>query len=395
MEVCTKENCTGCGACAYVCPKHCITMKDNEIGITYPIIDIQSCIKCNRCRKVCPQLEPPEFCTPRYAYAAWSSDKEERRTSASGGVAAELYKEGIEEGYLICGAISNEDLSVSHILTSQKSDIIAMKNSKYVFSTAYDVYQKLENTLKSKKQVIVIGLPCQIAAIKNVFPQYRKQLLLVDVVCHGTTPFSYLQQHITMLEKQCGKKATRMSFRDPDTYTYTYTFTLYDRDANRIYAQRTKDGDTYQFGYHRMVSYRENCYHCQYACEKRISDITLSDYKGLGKLAECSYSEQKVSSVLIHTSKGEEWIKKLISKQKIVAEERPVQEPIQGDAQLQHPSFKSKNRRVFEKYIQKYDGDFEMTMQVVMRRNLMRSKLGKILNIFRKVKGIMRIEVKK
>lgn len=116
-----------------------------------------------------------------------------------------------------------------------------------------------------------------------------------------------------MLEKKYGEVAKRMSFRDPSLYTNTFTFTLYNADNKRFYAQRTKDGDTYQFGYHRMVSYRENCYHCKFAKSKRISDITLSDYKGLGTMAPCAFSAQKVSSVLINTDRGKILIESLIT----------------------------------------------------------------------------------
>ena len=238
--------------------------------------------------------------------------------------------------------------------------------------------------LKKGEKVAVIGLPCQVAALRKIFRDHEN-LLLMEVVCHGTTPHDYLLQHIRTLEKNSGKKAVRMSFRDPETYTYTFTFTLYNSDNQRFYAQRTKDGDTYQFGYHRTVTYRENCYHCHFARDKRISDVTLSDYKGLGKKAPCSFNAIKVSSVLVNTPKGETFIKKLIDGHHIFAEERPVREPIEGDLQLRQPSQKKPARFDFERLIVKNHGDFEKTMIEVIKLHERRETRMKILNFPRRV----------
>lgn len=367
IKLAPKGLCTGCGACAYICPKNCISMKENEIGVVYPEADETDCVQCGRCRKVCPVLEPSDYRHPISAYAAWSSDEKERESSASGGIAAEIYKAAVRQGCRAAGAASNEDFSVSLWIADGCADIKLFKNSKYVFSSAMDLYPQLRSLLKAGEKAVVVGLPCQIAAIRKLFND-NGNLLLIDVVCHGTTPFAYLKQHIAMLEKQAGDVAKRMSFRDPFAHTYTYTFTLYNAQDKRFYAKRTKDGDTYQFGYHRTVSYRENCYHCMFAKGDRISDITLSDYKGLGTMAPCSYDAKNVSCVLVNTAKGADFLSALIKDKCIVAEERPVMEPVQGDAQLRHPSVKSKYRIMFEKEIQCASGDFEKAIRPVLVR---------------------------
>ena len=394
IHLANKEDCTACGACAFVCPKHCIVMQEDNMGLAYPVLDDTDCISCKRCQKVCPVLSPIEYHEPRKAYAAWSRVEEERRTSASGGIAAEVYKAALNEGCHIAGAKQNEDFTVT-LQASDSADAIAgFKNSKYVCSSAYSLFPQIKDLLKHGAKVVVIGLPCQIAALRKIFRDDDK-LLLMDVVCHGTTPHTYLMQHIHALEQKAGQKAVRMSFRDPYTYTYTFTFTLYNSDGQLFYAQRTKDGDTYQFGYHRTVTYRENCYHCRFARDKRISDVTLSDYKGLGRLAPCSYGATKVSSVLVNTAKGEDFVKKLIADERIIAEERPVREPIEGDAQLRQPSQKKPTRYDFERLIVKYQGDFERTMTEVMHRQQRREKVGKVLGFPRRLMAKMKMVCKR
>lgn len=358
VKLAAHDACTGCGACAFKCPKQCISMKEDAIGQIYPVIDSTKCVECHSCEKVCPILNGPASFPSEKAYAAWSNDEEERRTSASGGIAIEMYKYAVSNDWLVVGAVQNEDFSVSHKMVSSLEKLAAFKNSKYVFSDAYAVFSEIRSALKDNKKVLFIGLPCQVAALRKLFRD-NENLLLVEVVCHGTTPFSYLKQHIDMLSRKYGKTATRMSFRDPNALTYTFTFTLYDEEGKLFYAKRTKDGDTYQFGYHRAVSYRENCYHCRFAKPERNADITIADYHGLGLSAPCSFSARKVSLILENTSKGSEFVDSLIHNRSIHAEQRPLEEPFKGEAQLRHPSLKNKYRFMFEKEIAASHGNFE------------------------------------
>ena len=368
VTLANKDICTGCGACAYKCPRHCITMQENSSGIVLPMIATDSCIECHACENVCPILNEIPSYNPTKAYAAWSQDEEERRTSASGGIAAEMYKMAIDMGQEIVGAVQQDDFSVEHEMSNSMHAVSAFKNSKYVFSSAYKVYDEIKKSLSEKHKVVFIGLPCQVAALRKLFRD-NEHLLLVEVVCHGTTPFSYLKQHIETLNCETKNVAKYMSFRDPNTYTYTYTFTLYNIDNQRFYAKRTKDGDTYQFGYHRAVSYRENCYHCRFAKPERNADITIADYHGLGIVKPATYDAKNVSLILENTEKGHCFVEKLIAEKRIRADERPLEEPFKGEAQLRHPSQKNKYRLIFEKEIEKCSGDFEKAILLPQKLN--------------------------
>lgn len=369
IQLAVKDECTGCGACAFRCPKRCITMRENEIGIVLPVLDVENCVECHQCENVCPILNPLEMHEPLKAYASWSTNEEERRTSASGGVAAEMYRFALKNGYNVVGASQNADFSVTHKIIGSECDLLPLKNSKYVFSDAYDVYPKIRELLKNGQKILFIGLPCQVASFRRLFKD-DDQLLLAEVVCHGTTPLSYLKQHIADVEKNQGTKARKMSFREPSFDTHTYYLSMFDENDKLFYAKRTKEGDLYQYGYHRTISYRENCYHCSFAKRQRVSDITLSDYKGLGKMAPCQYGVHKVSSVLVNTDKGSDFFEKLVSSGQLFTEERPVLEPINGDPQLRHPSLKKKGRFEFERSIVKKNGDFVAAIKPIAEKGL-------------------------
>ena len=56
LEKITKTRCTGCGACANVCPAKAITMKKNEEFFLEPVLDAEKCVGCNKCVQVCPVI---------------------------------------------------------------------------------------------------------------------------------------------------------------------------------------------------------------------------------------------------------------------------------------------------------------------------------------------------
>ncbi len=387
ISLAKKNLCTGCGACAYICPKHCITMKENEIGVVLPEIDTSNCIECGRCQHICPILSPLKLNSPRKAYAAWSTDENERFTSASGGIAAEVYKDAIESGNMTVGASQNQDFSVSLQIADSLEQIQVFKNSKYVFSSALEAYPQIARLLKNIERsfFVIIALPCQIAAFKSIFKRYEDRFLYIDIVCHGTTPLSYLQQHIKYLENKYKENAVSMFFRDPNTNTYTFTFTLYNSTGQRFCIRTIEGGDAYQVGYHKKMTYRENCYHCLFAQSNRIGDITLGDYHGLGLCGTCSFDDKNVSLVLVHTDKGNALLNRLIEKRKIIVYERPLEEPIRGEIQLRHPSTKTKERFDFESLIKKNKGDFFLTMSIVLKRYNRRKKINELMSLPRRI----------
>jgi ferredoxin len=42
-------NCTGCTACANICPKDAISMERDREGFSYPAVDMEQCVHCGRC----------------------------------------------------------------------------------------------------------------------------------------------------------------------------------------------------------------------------------------------------------------------------------------------------------------------------------------------------------
>ena len=52
-KIIDKHKCSGCTACASICPKNAISMVEDEEGFKHPVIDQEKCIKCGACIERC------------------------------------------------------------------------------------------------------------------------------------------------------------------------------------------------------------------------------------------------------------------------------------------------------------------------------------------------------
>ena len=68
-----QSGCYGCGVCATICPENIITIKQNADGFFAPeIVEIEKCINCQLCLKVCSYnydevVVNPDFNSKAYA----------------------------------------------------------------------------------------------------------------------------------------------------------------------------------------------------------------------------------------------------------------------------------------------------------------------------------------
>lgn len=390
-ELADFENCTGCKACENICPHRCIEMKTDVIGAVLPHIDTSCCTNCHACEKICPALNPVKVNYPQSAFAAWNNNEGERTHCASGGIASAIYSWVNSINGISIGAAVDKDWNVIIKVSGKKDEFGMFRNSKYCYSDPKEVYIQIRNHIKSGKIVVLIGLPCQIAGYKKTFGE-RDNVYYIDLVCHGVAPNSYLKQHINHIEQTFGVKAVEVSFRAPELGTSNYYFTLYNTFGKIVYSKRSGDGDLFNIAFHSGFSYRENCYHCHYAKAERCSDITLGDYHGLGALAPCSFSDENVSVILVNSDKGKLLLNQLSSLNLITTVQRPTEEPINGDLQLQRPTIKTIGRLDFEKYIYRYNGQFIPTIQKVLNLGVRRNICQKIKNLPKRiVKKLFRI----
>lgn len=147
-------------------------------------------------------------------------------------------------------------------------ELIDFVGSKYVKSNPIGIYAKVIEKIKDGEKVLFIGLPCQVAAVKNstaILPsEMRDNLYTVDLICHGSPSPRIL--NMALEEKGIDiKKLTQIRFRNKTD------FGLSSQDVGQVYKTLTPAGvqDMYTYAFLTSLDYTENCYSCQYATIER------------------------------------------------------------------------------------------------------------------------------
>lgn len=363
--ICDKKHCTGCGMCTAVCPTQCITLEKNEYGSLKYQVDEKKCIRCGKCERMCPQ-NSSVVQSVRKCYGGWAEELKERQTSASGGIAAALYRQMLSKGGAIVGACyENDEFRLK--LTQDETEIEKFKGSKYVNCNSQHIYQEVKQKINQCIPVLFIGTPCQVAAIKSYIGA-SDLLYTVDLICHGTPPQSIFEEHFKINEKGI----VSVNFRDGGLYKLS----MKDMTGRQTVVDSAID--EYYLAFINGIIFSDCCYECQYASSKRCSDITIGDFRGIDEKIGQSEGVKRVSLVLSNTERGE---KMLLSTPSIRLVERDLSEALPHNEQLSHPKKRTNDRFSFEKLYPKYGFSktiHKLNIEKIRQKNKILTTLSKI-----------------
>lgn len=360
--LCDNNTCTGCSACANVCPTGAISMHaDNVEGFYRPFVDNQKCIGCLKCERSCPVINPINPYSPSdKIYAAWNLNPEVRNLSSSGGAFSALAQTVIDNGGVVVGASYDKDLNLSHIMISDSTGIELLRGSKYYQSYIGLIHKVVREQLKTGKEVLFCGTPCQIAGIrgflgKEIYPN----LTLVDFVCHGTPSKLFFKKYIYWATG--GKSVKNFNFRDKHS-GWMDALRSYFYDGSKVYLRGKKDA--YWIAFNDDKNLQEACYNCKFLGEKRRSDVTVADFWGIGRKIPFDHQSEiskGVSMVMVNTKKGENMI--LQANKYLYMEPRTLDEVKPGNQAMfrspKRPSARNSiyidlNKLSFDQMVKKY-----------------------------------------
>ena len=289
-------------------------------------------------------------------YAVRHKDKEIRAASRSGGVFTALSDYVLESKGVIYGCVLTDDFDAVHIRAVSKQDRDRMRGSKYIQSRLNDTYKSVKCDLDCGRQVLFSGTSCQVAGLKGFLEKEYRNLICIDIVCHGVPSPKVWQSYLLWQETKHGAKVSSVDFRNKTDFGWRdHVETLCLENGQTV---NSKVFTTLFYGH---CILRPSCYKCPYKAVMHPGDITIADYWGIENAAPEFDDNKGVSLVLINNDKGKKLfdaIKKQITWKRTRIEDS-MQPPLKAPfpkPENRHNFWNDYNNRSFDYIAKRYGG---------------------------------------
>jgi len=314
IQIFDAHNCDGCTACYSICPKNAIEMKPDAFGFLYPRVNLENCIDCGLCTKVCPLININNEMNEQVplCFAARHKKKGELLKSRSGAVFKAIGDYVLKNNGVVYGAAFDKTWYVRHIRVDGPKELDVLRGSKYVQSDMRGIFPKVYSDLQAGLLVCFSGTPCQCAGLRSYLKLKKvdiTRLLCVDIVCHGVpSPFLW-KDYVSWVQKKYKDEIIAINMRDKTIVGWNgheESFQL--SKAKKIYKH------SFRVLYHTELITRKSCYRCNFANLNRPSDLTLADFWNFRKVVPNLNNDNKgISQVLVNTKKGKKLLDAILS----------------------------------------------------------------------------------
>ena len=302
INITSKEDCCGCTSCANICPKGAITMKEDNEGFLYPVIDEKKCINCGLCQKVCPILNKKKNeKNNQKGYIFQYKDKVIRKESTSGGFFTAIAEFVIENNGVVYGVSLDEQFIAKHERVTKKENLWKFRNSKYVQSDPNITFDLVKRDLDKEKLVLYSGTACQIEGLKKYLKKDFDNLVTVDVICRSVPSPLLWKKYVE--EKNKEKNIDKVYFREKK-YGYKYSNLCMHSKNNAIVYKNGIDTDPYLRAFFSNIASRPSCYNCKFKEQFHKADFTIWDCFDVNNYDKSFDDDLGTTRVLINTDKG-------------------------------------------------------------------------------------------
>ena len=342
-----KEKCCGCTTCINICPVKAIKMQEDEEGFLYPIIDKEKCINCNLCEKICPIINTKKSKKNPKAYATRVKDEEVLKDSTSGGFFTPLAEYVLENNGIVIGVAFGENLKVEHIKIDKenKERLVELRGSKYVQSYLGDMFQEIKKLLETDKLILFTGTPCQVQGLNNFLGKGYKNLITMDLICHGVPSPKLWDLYVKYQEEKNKSKIKEIHFRNKTYGYHSGTMKLVFENGKEYYGSARVDYMLKSF--FTEISSRPSCYNCAFKNKRHISDFTVFDCWHISDLVKDIKDDDKgYTNVFVNTEKGESIFSEIGDK--LQKYEVDLEQAIELDGPMvENSAIPNKNRNTF------------------------------------------------
>ena len=315
----SHESCTGCTACASICPKGCIEMKPDRMGFLHPEINRDECMNCLQCQQACPIISPhtlPEQET--LAYAGKSIDDDIRSSSSSGGIFSELVHLVFKRGGVVWGAEYDGTFSVRHASAETEEQAKTFRGAKYAQSDLSGVFQRVKDQLANGTLVLFSGLPCQVGGLLGFLGEHYSNLICVDFVCHSVPSPLIWSRYLQYRSQKDGdgEQPITVNLRSKETGWSRYRYSVQIQFPQGLYSA-VSGSDPFMRLFTGGCISRDACNECHFKGVDRQSDITLGDCWGIWDFDPEFDDDRGISLILVHSSLGNELLRELAERCRI------------------------------------------------------------------------------
>lgn len=307
----TKETCTGCSACANICPHDAICVSPDPSGFLMPEVNEKKCVECKLCEKACPIVNGVNLKHPEVTdvYAFW--DNKTRTESSSGGAFSAIAGWVLDRGGVVFGAVWRNGFKCAHISCESWDKLPALRGSKYLQSDIEQTFVEARQALRNGRYVLFTGTPCQIAGLRSFLIKPYEKLVTVDIVCHGVPSNALFINYIDKLKSGYSKyaSATGFEFRN----RRGWGIAPYATGENCRLGTLVGVPNLYMSAFEKAAIFRESCYDCHFNGLARVGDITIADFWGIGASGKPFRHDvtKGVSLILINSDSGKAIVENL------------------------------------------------------------------------------------
>ena len=280
IKIQRKEECCGCKACGDVCRHGAISFHTDAEGFWYPKVNLEACVECGLCEKVCPVLHPDfsylENSENPETYVLQAPNLEDRLASASGAAYSLIARAVFEKGGYVAGHIWKDKTNVVGYVSANPKDLDILRGTKYLQSDIEGMFKTVSSLLKENKLVLFSGCPCQVAAMRRFLRKDYGNLITTDFTCMGIDSPLAFAKYIESLESQYGAEMIYFKAKAKDVGWRHLTNKARFANGKSYFGICETDSNlqaTFQ-----NVLVRPSCYECKFKGMPRIADITIGDY---------------------------------------------------------------------------------------------------------------------